>query len=175
MRTPSISGIASFARRWRSNAALVAGSVALVVLSADGAAAQARSRYERALGQVQALRLDGPKPSPLSHMRRSVAACEAIARRYPASGYADNALWQAATVALAAFRVYGSDVDRAQGERLLARLVSGYPASSLRPKAASLLRTARAASPKAPAAVRQRRCRRARRPRRRHVPPRQVT
>jgi N-acetylmuramoyl-L-alanine amidase len=146
------------ARRCRPAAAARAAGLAAglaLTLAASSADAQVRTRYERVLAQVEALRLDGPRPSPLSHMRRTVSACEAVADRYPASGYADNALWQAATVALAAFRVYGSDVDREDAERLLSRLVRGYPSSSLRQKATTLLRTAQAPAKRIPTPTRQ--------------------
>ena len=76
-----------------------------------------------------------------------MTACELVAREYPASGYADNALYDAARLAFAAYRVYGSDVDRAHSVRLLTWMVSQYPASSLRPKAQTLLRSARQRAP----------------------------
>jgi N-acetylmuramoyl-L-alanine amidase len=105
------------------------------------ALAASRHRYERAQAQERQLRLDGPRPSPLSQIRRTIAAYELIARRYPSSGYADNALFQAATLARAAHRVYGSNVDRDQALRLLQWLVREYPSSSLRVKAQTLLKS----------------------------------
>jgi N-acetylmuramoyl-L-alanine amidase len=102
--------------------------------------ASSRSEYERALAKYENLRLDGPRPTPLSQMRRAVADYEDIARRYPTSGYADNALFQAATIAKAAHRVYESEVDRQAAVRLLNWLVRAYPSSSLRTRAQKLLR-----------------------------------
>src|SRR5262245_29804821 len=76
-------------------------------LRADGP----KTRYERVLAEEDDLRL-GRKPSPLSQIRRVVAAYEAVVRRYPTSGYSDNALWQAAELSLRANKIYGSDLDR---------------------------------------------------------------
>jgi N-acetylmuramoyl-L-alanine amidase len=154
MTTRSLVRLTTLPGRRLPVAALLAALAFTLVLPAP-ASAQARAHYERALAQAQALRLDGPRPSPLSQMRRAIDACEAVAARHPASGYADNALWEAAGVALAAHRVYGSPVDRESGERLLARLVRGYPSSSLRPRAVALLRTAKSAPKPAPPPARQ--------------------
>jgi N-acetylmuramoyl-L-alanine amidase len=73
-------------------------------------------------------------------MRRVVADAESIARRHGGSGYADNALWQAATIALASYRVYRRPVDRTDGLELLATLIKRYPSSSLVDEARALLR-----------------------------------
>ena len=54
-------------------------------------------------------------------------------RRYPASGYADNALWQGAELARLAWERFGDDADKQTGVRLLKQLQSGYPSSSLLP------------------------------------------
>ncbi|HEY8548888.1 MAG TPA: N-acetylmuramoyl-L-alanine amidase [Vicinamibacterales bacterium] len=121
------------------------------------AGAQVRVRYERAAAQAESLRLDGPRPSPLSHMRRAMNACEAVANRYPSSGYADNALWHAARVALGAYHVYRSEVDLESGIRYLERLISQYPSSSLKSKAEAMLRKARKQAPSRTPAPRSRR------------------
>ena len=42
----------------------------------------------------------------------SVAAYEAVVRAHPASGYCDNALWQAANLASLAFERFGDEADR---------------------------------------------------------------
>jgi N-acetylmuramoyl-L-alanine amidase len=118
-----------------------------------GLLAASRDRYERVQTQAQQLRLDGPRPSPLSQIRRTIAAYETIARRYPSSGYADNALFQAATLARAAHRVYGSEIDRAQAQRFLQWLVREYPASSLKTRAQAMLRAATPATRVARAAT----------------------
>jgi N-acetylmuramoyl-L-alanine amidase len=113
--------------------------------SPDVAGASAKSDYERLLARVEAMRLDGPRPTPRPQMRRVAADAEALARRHAGSGYADNALWQAATVALASFRVYRNPVDRKLGLELLDTLVRRYPSSSLVSDARALLRRHRSA------------------------------
>ncbi len=121
--------------------AFCAAAVALALAGgADTAWASARSDYERLVARVEAMRLDGPRPTPRRHMRRVVAEAEQLARRHGGSGYADNALWHAATVALASFRVYGNAVDRKLGLQILDTLVRRYPSSSLVPEARALLR-----------------------------------
>src|SRR4051812_13679977 len=102
---------------WRSTFTLaLAAALAVAVAPAPAASAAgrsaARSDYERLLARVDALRLDGPRPTPRPQMRRVAAEGEAVARRHAGSGYADNALWQAATVSLAAHRVYQQPGDR---------------------------------------------------------------
>ena len=62
---------------------------------------------------------------------RVVAAYERVVRKYPASGYADNALWQAANCRRLAWDRFGEDSDKRTGVRLLTQLQAGYPASSL--------------------------------------------
>src|SRR5688500_635867 len=121
-----------------------AACAAVVALALAGgpetAGASARSDYERLLARVEAMRLDGPRPTPRPQMQRVVAEAEQIARRHGGSGYADNALWQAATVALASYRVYRRPIDRTQGVELLETLVKRYPSSSLVDDARALLR-----------------------------------
>ncbi len=121
--------------------AACAAAVALALgAGTDVAGASARSDYERLVARVEAMRLDGPRPTPRPQMRRVVAEAERLARRHGATGYADNALWQAATVALASFRVYGNPADRKHGMQILDALVRRYPSSSLVPDARALLR-----------------------------------
>src|SRR5581483_258780 len=117
--------------------------IAGVLLVAFAAAAPVRvradgpkTRYEKVLAEEDGLRL-GRKPSPLSQIRHVVAQYEAVARRYPTSGYSDNALWQAAN------RIYRSDVDRETAVRLLKWLIEQYPSSSLTDDAKKALRHAR--------------------------------
>ncbi len=53
-------------------------------------------------------------------------------RRYPTSGYADNALWQAANLSTESFRRFSEDRDQARAVQLLQWLRDQYPHSSLR-------------------------------------------
>ena len=93
--------------------------------------------FERATARETELRA-APAPAP-ADVRRTIAAYELVVRKFPRSGYCDNALWQAAGVALLAYRQANRDADRANGERLLQWLTSQYPASPFAKQAAERL------------------------------------
>src|SRR5215204_3001740 len=88
----------------------------------------ARDMYNSALAQERTVRDESAQPT-LAEMRRAVAAYEALVRRYPSSGYADNALWQAANLAALAFERFGEEADRKMSTRLFTLLAQGYPSS----------------------------------------------
>jgi N-acetylmuramoyl-L-alanine amidase len=67
----------------------------------------------------------------LRQVTRLVASYETIVRRYPTTGYADNALWQGASLAEAAYRRFGRADDRGKAVRLYDWLVREYPTSPL--------------------------------------------
>ncbi|MBI3493021.1 MAG: N-acetylmuramoyl-L-alanine amidase [Acidobacteria bacterium] len=93
----------------------------------------AQTMYADALAREQRVRatLASPNapPSALQDVHKVVAAYEAIVKAYPASGYSDDALWQAGCLALDAFARFGQASDRDTGVRLLRRLTASYPAS----------------------------------------------
>jgi N-acetylmuramoyl-L-alanine amidase len=60
-------------------------------------------------------------------------------RRYPTSGYTDNALWQAANLASESFRRFGQDRDKQRAVQLLQWLRDQYPHSRLRAGASTQL------------------------------------
>ena len=100
--------------------------LALVVSALPAAAQTARERYERAFEReavVRPLLADGTDPTPaertdvLRQVTRLVAAYEAIVRRYPTTGYADNALWQGASLSEAAYRRFGRADERPRSPR----------------------------------------------------------
>src|SRR5262245_9462743 len=124
----------------RRAAAALALATLLVVCLPGPARGSARSDYERVLARVEALRLDGPRPTPRPQVRRVIAECEAVARKHAGSGYADNALWQAANASLGAFRVWRQPADRTRAVEILGTLVKRYPSSSLAPEARALIR-----------------------------------
>ena len=99
------------------------------------AAPPVRSMYNNAMAREQKVRaaLSAPDAAPavLSDVRAVVAAYEAIVRHYPASGYSDNALWQAGRLSLDAFARFGQASDKNAGVRNLRRLAAGYPTSKL--------------------------------------------
>ncbi len=102
-------------------------------------AASAGDLYSEALSRERGLRAPADTPAPLTELRRGIERYEAIVRQYPRSGYSDNALWQAAGLALEAYDGYGDIADQQRGERLLRLLVSEYPSSSLVPRVATRL------------------------------------
>ena len=60
-------------------------------------------------------------------------------RRYPATGFADNALWQAATLSAEAFRRFDVDRDQHRSVQLFQWLSTQYPHSPLRERASAQL------------------------------------
>lgn len=121
-------------------------AVLLLAPVSEAYAQSARTLYDRALGRERALR-DGNRKPTLQQLRATVAAYERIVRRYPASAYSDNALWQAGNLALLAFDEYGNAADRKDGIRLLTLLRTEYPSSSLRARAVSIVNERQAAPP----------------------------
>ena len=65
-----------------------------------------------------------PTPATLTAVRAVVAAYEAVVRHYPASGYSDNALWQAGRLALDAFRAIRAAAGSRRPVRLLHTLAA---------------------------------------------------
>src|SRR2546425_7000788 len=117
-----------------------------------------RASYEQTREREKALRRDldglpaGATSEPLlARIRGLVSTYETLSRRYPRSGYSDNALWQAATLSAEAFWQFGEDADRQRALRLFEALASRFPTSSLVRKIASHRDRLEAA---APAAVR---------------------
>jgi len=99
------------------------------------AAPPARTMYQQALAREQTVRdaLAAPDATAavLSDVHALVVSYEAIVRHYPASGYSDNALWQAGRLSLDAFVRFGQPADRDAGIRLLRKLAATYPTSKL--------------------------------------------
>lgn len=125
--------------------ALLAG--ACLAAAVPGFAAQsARDSYNRALAQERSVRDDATHPT-LARMRRAVAAYQAVVRRFPASGYSDNALWQAAHLAALAFERFGDEADRRTSARLLTLLAREYPSSKLARQAPAALSSLRDLTP----------------------------
>src|SRR3954471_15488315 len=91
--------------------------------SPAAAAPPVRTMYNDALAREQALRaaLTAPDvpPAVVNEVRATVAAYEAVVRHYPASGYADNALWQAGRLSLDAYARFGQPADKDAGIRAL--------------------------------------------------------
>ena len=144
--------------------------VAAVCLAwSQPAAAQApRDRYEAARLLDAAARTaiqrapDEGAPSArqnaIAAAQRAITRYEQVVRRYPSSGYSDNALYQAADLARALYTAYGRASHRTMVGNYVAWLTREYPSSSLRGDARAALRaveaqretrtTARADSPR---------------------------
>jgi len=116
----------------RRFAAAAIGAVCAVWVLAGPVSAQsttAKGLYQRATDRETALRANDKATA--KDIQAAVNAYELVVRRFPSSGYSDNALWQAAGLALLAFQKTGAASDKAAGERLLAALETSYPHSSL--------------------------------------------
>jgi N-acetylmuramoyl-L-alanine amidase len=113
-------------------------------LSAVVATQSAETRYtgmlareaelRKALDLAPQLRAQPPGEASaalLQRIRLTVAAYEDVVKRYPRSGYSDNALWQAAVLSADAFWQFGDTRDRAAALRLFDRLRAEFPTSSL--------------------------------------------
>ncbi len=110
----------------RAAAGLVAGL--LLAWPAPASAQSAPALYERALEREQTARASGT--ATVDTYRAIARAYEAIVRRFPASAYCDNALWQAAGLMKLAFSKSGDAADRQSAERFLTWLRREYPSSS---------------------------------------------
>jgi N-acetylmuramoyl-L-alanine amidase len=99
------------------------------------AAPAAASLYQRALEREAPVRISLGRPKPdrqvIASARAVIASYEALVRRYPRSGYCDNALWQAAELSSALWAAFGEDEDRIRARRLYRTLTREYPSSSL--------------------------------------------
>ncbi len=98
-----------------------------------------------------------------------IAAYEALVRRYPISGYSDNALFNAAGLADVLHERFGQPQDLAAAIRLYRRVGTEYPASSLTKSATTALVRLDTASA---AQLTSQRQRRRKRPLRLQFPPR---
>jgi len=99
------------------------------------AASSARTMYMETLAREQAVRAalasDDALSTILTDVRAVVASYESLVAHYPASGYSDNALWQAGRLLLDAYAKFKQPKDRDAGVRVLTRLAAGYPSSKL--------------------------------------------
>jgi N-acetylmuramoyl-L-alanine amidase len=127
---------------------LTVASIAVWLFVCAGVEAQqsARERYESAVDreeQVRALLTHEASRLPASQLAAQVTqvltAFEAVVRRFPTSGYADNALFQAASLADTAYETLSQPAFRDRAIRLYQWLVKEYPASSLVAKASASL------------------------------------
>jgi N-acetylmuramoyl-L-alanine amidase len=111
-------------------------SVVPIVFAASVAAGPAvvaqdvvpRTLYLRATERERAVRDLGDRAT-IGDLRAAIRAYEQLVRRFPRSGYCDDALWQAGQLALLAYERFGEEADRRVATRLFGWLRSEYPAS----------------------------------------------
>lgn len=134
-------------------ARLVLAALTLVVSAAatlEGRAPTARARYETAQKREAEARavVDGVSPTAPSAdldramrpARRVVTDYEGVVRRFPTSGYSDNALLQAATLSQHLYARFGRAADRVAAQKYFDWLVREYPNSPLRRQARAAVR-----------------------------------
>jgi N-acetylmuramoyl-L-alanine amidase len=105
-----------------------AAAVLLIASAAPAVAQSAAVRYDRALAREKAAR---SKETSVATIRAIAKYYEGIVRAYPRSGYADNALWQAAGLLQLAHERTRSSADLQGARRLLTWLKREYPTGSL--------------------------------------------
>jgi N-acetylmuramoyl-L-alanine amidase len=128
---------------------------ALLAVTPAAAQTSAKSTYTRLSSRDAAARkaLVSTRSADLvrKDITRIVAGYESLVKKYPDSSYGDNALWQAAMLSAESFARYRADTDRVTALRLLRRLQSEYPSSSLvrqaKPAIARLENEGRTATP----------------------------
>lgn len=116
-------------RRVRTAGAVALAIAAVCSLAAPVSAQTADVRYTRALERERTARA-AAAPS-VATLRSIAVSYESIVRRYPRSGYCDNALWQAAGLLELAWETGGARRDRDQAVHLLTWLRREYPTSAL--------------------------------------------
>jgi N-acetylmuramoyl-L-alanine amidase len=121
-------------------------ALALIVLApvVHAQTPQAKKLYDEALARerlvrqdLQRARTDDARASVLETIRVLAGTYADMARLFPSSGYADNALWQGGVLAADAFWQFGDATDRATALRLFSALTTRFPSSSLTTKVAS--------------------------------------
>ncbi len=106
---------------------LLALSCSLAVAGTASAQTAPRRAYEALRAKELALAA-APTP-PLEKLRKQVTAWEGFVRRYPVSGYADDALWAAAELATRVSERSNADADRRLAAQYFRWLAREYPAS----------------------------------------------
>jgi N-acetylmuramoyl-L-alanine amidase len=144
--------------------AVAATGLALGLALAGPVQAQtAQARYTATLAREDKVRAAIAVASPadpvsartpvITEARSVIAAYEALVRLYRASGYADNALFNAATLADALHDRFGLSTDRDAALRLFRRLRAEYPTAPLaRQTPAAIARLEQIAAANAPVA-----------------------
>jgi N-acetylmuramoyl-L-alanine amidase len=112
------------------------------VVSAQSGAQTVRARFEAARQsdeKVRGILTNFTNTAPPTDLARQVgqvlSSFEALVRRFPTSGYADDALWHAASLADAAYQRLNRPDDRDRALKLYRWLVQEYPTSTFNKQA----------------------------------------
>jgi N-acetylmuramoyl-L-alanine amidase len=134
-------------------------TIGAILLTGAAAVAQGPDHdlYIAAMVRERAIRavLSGT-PAPevaLKDVHAIVTAYQTIVRRFPASGYSDDALWQAGRLELDVFARFGESRDKDAGIRLLQRLAADYPASRHAKRVPEMLATLKGSTVFPPAPI----------------------
>lgn len=135
--------------------------VVAAAVSLDGRAPTARDRYEAAQKREAEARAAVERVAPTAPRadldrvvrpaRRVVTDYEGVARRFPKSGYSDNALLQAALLSQHLYARFGGAADRVAAHKYFDWLVREYPSSPLRRQARAAVRALDTIAPAAAA------------------------
>ncbi len=111
----------------------------------EGRAPSARDRYEAAIvldrnARAAVDRSGAEEARALQATRRALAAYETVVRRFPTSGYCDNALMRGGDLARWLFARSGQAADRSAAAKYYAWLIREYPGSGLRAQARTAAR-----------------------------------
>ena len=126
--------------------------IAASLFLATGVSAQDADHtlYVAALSRERAIRATfagtPAATAALKDVHAIVSAYQALVRRFPASGYSDDALWQAGRLEIDAFSRFGEARDKDAGVKLLQRLAADYPTSKLARRVPESLATVKASS-----------------------------
>lgn len=136
-------------------------AVWMFVCAAAGAQTPAltvKARFEEAQKKDEKVRLlltNFTDRAPATDLATQVASVmtsfEAVVRRYPTSGYADDALWHAASLADAAYQRLSRGEDRDKALKFYRWLISEYPSSTFVKQANRKISTLTKVSAPAPA------------------------
>src|SRR5688500_7866154 len=109
-----------------------------LLVSAVAEAQTARERYESAAEREASVRTlmaghtaPTAPPALVAQVSQVMTAFEILVRRFPTSGYADNALFQAASLAETAYDMFKRPQDRERAIRYYDWLIKEYPTSGL--------------------------------------------
>jgi N-acetylmuramoyl-L-alanine amidase len=136
---------------WRRQLVVCAWAILVSIPPAAFAHTADHDAYIAALARERTIRTaltnTADRAAYLRDVRAVVTEYQALVRRFPASGFSDDALWHAGRLALDTYARFGDARDRGAGVRLLQRLSAEYPASKLAPSALAIV----AAVPRDPA------------------------